>query len=209
SAAIAASAYRVIGDNAAQYSRVVLLGPAHRVYVEGIAIPGCDRFVFPGGEIPLDTAALQEIARLPGVRISDEAHAGEHCLEVQLPFLAAALGAFELVPFVVGPCDPSLVANALRAVWGGPETLIIVSSDLSHYLPYEEAAARDRATSAAIARRSSTLRGDEACGAHAINGLMTIARERDLHVKVLDVRNSGDTAGDHTRVVGYGAFTLR
>lgn len=208
SAAIAASAYRLIGEHAACYSRVVLLGPAHRVYVDGLAIPACDRFAFPGGDVPLDTAALRELARLPGVVVSDSAHADEHCLEVQLPFLAAVLGPFELVPFVVGPCDPSLVAGALRAVWGGAETLIVVSSDLSHYLPYDEAAAIDRATSAAIVRRSTTLRGDEACGAHAINGFMTIATEQDLHVAALDVRNSGDTAGDRSRVVGYGAFTV-
>ena len=208
SGSIAASAYCAIGANAAQYSRVVLLGPAHRVYVDGVAIPGCDRFDLPGGEVPLDTAALHELARLPGVRISDEAHAGEHSLEVQLPFLTAVLGPFELVPFVVGPCDPSLVAGVLRAVWGGPETLIVVSSDLSHFLTYAEAVALDRETSAAIARRSSTLRGDEACGAHAINGLMMVAREQDLRVRVLDLRNSGDTAGDRSRVVGYGAYSL-
>lgn len=208
SAAIAANAYRVIGGHRARYSRVVLLGPAHRVPVDGIAIPACERFEFPGGEIPLDTAALQELASLPGVQVSDQAHAAEHSLEVQLPFLAAVLDTFTLVPFVVGACAPSIVAAALRAVWGGPETLIVVSSDLSHYLAYADAAAVDRATAAAILRRSTTLHGREACGAHAINGLMTVAREQDLAVDMLDVRNSGDTAGDRTRVVGYGAFSL-
>lgn len=208
SAAIAASAYRVIDKHRARYSRVVLLGPAHRVPVDGIAIPACDRFEFPGGEVSLDTAALRDLASVPGVQVSDHAHAAEHSLEVQLPFLAAVLAPFTLVPFVVGACAPSIVAAALRTVWGGAETLIVVSSDLSHYLPYAEAAATDRATAAAIMRRSTTLHGREACGAHAINGLMTVARERDLTVDVLDVRNSGDTAGDRARVVGYGAFTL-
>lgn len=208
SAAIAANAYRVIGEHRARYSRVVLIGPAHRVPVDGIAIPACDRFEFPGGEIPLDTAALRELASRPGVQVSDAAHAAEHSLEVQLPFLAAVLGSFTLVPFVVGACTPSIVAAALRTVWGGAETLIVVSSDLSHYLPYAEAAAADRATTAAILQRSTSLQGREACGAHAINGLMTVAREQDLAVDMLDVRNSGDTAGDHARVVGYGAFSL-
>ena len=202
SAAIAASAYREIGAHRARYTRVVLLGPAHRVALDGIAIPSCDRFGFPGGEIVLDTTALDELAAVPGVQVSDVAHAAEHSLEVQLPFLAAVLGNFTLVPFVVGPCAPAIVADALRAVWGGPETLIVVSSDLSHYLPYTEATAIDRV------QRSTRLHGREACGAHAINGLMTVARERGLDVEMLDVRNSGDTAGDRTRVVGYGAFSL-
>tara|TARA_R110002096_G_scaffold106622_4_gene234246 strand:- start:1013 stop:1801 length:789 start_codon:yes stop_codon:yes gene_type:complete len=208
SAAIAASAYREIGAHRARYTRVVLLGPAHRVALDGIAIPSCDRFGFPGGEIVLDTTALDELAAVPGVQVSDVAHAAEHSLEVQLPFLAAVLGNFMLVPFVVGPCAPAIVADALRAVWGGPETLIVVSSDLSHYLPYTEATAIDRETAAAIVQRSTRLHGREACGAHAINGLMTVARERGLDVEMLDVRNSGDTAGDRTRVVGYGAFSL-
>ncbi len=208
SAAIAASAYRLIAAQRARYSRVVLLGPAHRVPLDGIAVPACDHFEFPGGEIPLDTGALQELATLPGVQISDHAHAAEHSLEVQLPFLAAVLAPFTLVPFVVGASAPALVATALRKVWGDTETLIVVSSDLSHYLPYADAAASDRATAAAILARSTSLHGREACGAHAINGLMTVAREQELAVAMLDVRNSGDTAGDRARVVGYGAFAL-
>lgn len=208
SGAIAASAYRVVAAHRARYTRVVLLGPAHRVAVGGIAIPSSDCFEFPGGAIALDTAALSALAALPGVVVSDRAHAAEHSLEVQLPFLAAALDTFTLVPFVVGACAPAIVAEALRAVWGGAETLIVASSDLSHFLPYAAAAATDRATAAALVRRATNLQGREACGAHALNGLMTMAREHDLAVDMLDVCNSGDTAGDRTRVVGYGAFTL-
>ena len=208
SGAIAAQAFRSITNVADRVSRVVLLGPAHRVYLEGIAVPDADAFDFPGGSIPLDTDALSALESLPDVVVSNEAHAEEHCLEVQLPFLAAVLGEFTLVPFVVGRAAPHRVAAALEAVWGGPETLVVVSSDLSHYMPYDDAVDIDNRTAAHIAERAVDLDGHAACGAHAINGLMVVARERGLVVDVLDVRNSGDTAGDRSRVVGYGAFTL-
>ena len=141
--------------------------------------------------------------------LSDEAHALEHCLEVHLPFLDAVLDDFLLVPIVVGACPVAQVADVLDFLWGGDETLIVVSSDLSHYLPYEDARAVDAQTSQAIAARSTTLAGDQACGAHAINGLLEVARRRALEVQILDVRNSGDTAGDRAQVVGYGAYALR
>lgn len=209
SAPIAASGYRLLEPAHRSICRVVLLGPAHRVYVNGMAVPSAKAFDFPGGSIPLDLQAIEDICQLPGVLVSDEAHADEHCLEVHLPFLDAVLDDFLLVPIVVGACPAAQVADVLDALWGGEETAIIVSSDLSHYLPYSEARAVDAQTSQAIVARSSTLHGEQACGAYAINGLMAVARKRGLHVEMLDVRNSGDTAGDRSQVVGYGAYALR
>lgn len=209
SGSIAATAYRLLSKSYGHITRVVLLGPAHRVYVEGMAIPHAEAFDFPGGSIRLDIPALDAIEQLPGVCVSNEAHAREHSLEVQLPFLHEVLGEFQLVPFVVGACPSSQVGALLDYLWGGPETLIVVSSDLSHYLPYDAACEIDQRTSRSIVGRSINIDGREACGAHAINGLMVVAREKGLTVDVLNVRNSGDTAGDRSRVVGYGAYALR
>ena len=209
SASVAACGYRLLAGVRGSVSQVVLVGPAHRVYVQGMAVPSAEAFEFPGGSVALDTDAIASIRQLPGVVLSDEAHALEHCLEVHLPFLAAVLDEFTLIPIVVGDCPSEQVANVLDHLWDGGEALIVVSSDLSHYLPYDEACAEDTRTSLAIAARSTTLVGEQACGAHAINGLMTAAKRRDLKVQILDVRNSGDTAGDRSRVVGYGAYALR
>ena len=208
SAPIAASGYRLLEPAHRSICRVVLLGPAHRVYLQGMAVPSAAAFDFPGGSIPLDLQAIDEIRQLPGVQVADDAHAEEHCLEVHLPFLDAVLDNFLLVPIVVGACPATQVADVLEALWGGDETAIVVSSDLSHYLPYDEARTTDAQTSQAIAQRSSSLHGEQACGAYAINGLMEVARRRGLDVDVLDVRNSGDTAGDRSQVVGYGAYAI-
>jgi hypothetical protein len=156
--------------------------------------------------VPLDRGALERLRGLPGVEASDRAHAQEHCIEVQLPFLQASLGEFELVPMVVGDASPAQVAAALEAVWEDPHTLVVVSSDLSHYLPWSAARTRDAATAQAILRLEATLDPGDACGAAPINGLLRLARSRGLAARLLDVRNSGDTAGDRDRVVGYGAF---
>ena len=145
---------------------------------------------------------------MPWVVRSDAAHRDEHCLEVQLPFLQHLLGDFELVPMVVGLCDARYVAETVDAVWGGDETLIVVSTDLSHYLSYEEAVTSDTHTSAAIRARAQDLTGEQACGAYALNGLLRVAAERGMTVDELDLRNSGDTSGDKTRVVGYGAYAV-
>lgn len=209
SAPIAASGYRLLEPAHRSICRVVLLGPAHRVYLNGMAVPSAKAFDFPGGSIPLDLQAIGDICQLPGVSVSDDAHAQEHCLEVHLPFLDAVLDEFLLVPIVVGACPAGQVADVLDNLWGGDETVIVVSSDLSHYLSYPEARAVDARTSEAIVARSSTLHGEQACGAYAINGLMQLARQRELQVEMLDVRNSGDTAGDRAQVVGYGAYALR
>lgn len=205
---IAATAYRLISEASRAVTRVVLIGPAHRVPLSGMAFPSVDAFVTPGGTVPLDRKAIDDALNLPGTVVSDEAHDLEHCLEVQLPFLEAALGDFELVPFLVGQCPPQELARVLEALWGGEETLIVVSSDLSHYHSYEDAQQIDAHTTAKIAARATDITGEEACGATAINGLMLIARGLDLSVHTLDVRNSGDTAGDRSAVVGYGAYAL-
>ncbi|MGD8831224.1 MAG: AmmeMemoRadiSam system protein B [Pseudomonadales bacterium] len=205
---IAATAYRQLEAVADRITRVVLLGPAHRVPVAGMAFPSVDTFSVPTGEVPLDRKAIDAALRLPGTCVSDQAHAFEHCLEVHLPFLQAVLGNFQLVPIVVGQAAATEVAAVLEALWGGDETLIVISSDLSHYHPYDEARHIDAGTTAKIRTRSASLSGEEACGAYAINGLMLAARAHGLTVQVLDVRNSGDTAGDRRQVVGYGAYAL-
>lgn len=205
---VAAAAYRLLAPLRESIRRVALFGPAHRVYLDGMAIPASDSFRTPLGTVPLDVTAIQQISELPRVCVSEIAHAQEHSLEVQLPFLQMTLEAFRLIPIVVGRCPSDQVAGVIDALWGGPETLIVVSSDLSHYLSYDDARRVDRSTGKRIRDKSSTLTGEEACGAHAVNGLMRAQNCKDLDVETIDLRNSGDTAGDRSRVVGYGAFIL-
>jgi len=208
SAPIAASAYRALARQGRNITRVVLLGPTHRVAVRGLAVPSWDAFSTPLGSVPLDRQAAAALLALPQVVEDDACHALEHALEVQLPFLQATLGHFSLVPLAVGQASGPEVAQALDLLWGGPETLIVVSSDLSHYLPYGAARQRDQATCQRILQGCSDIRHDEACGATPINGLLLAARHHGLSPHLLDLRNSGDTAGDKERVVGYAAFTL-
>ena len=205
---IAASAYRLLEKVADRITRVVLLGPAHRVYLQGMAVPSVDNFDSPLGKVPLDRQAIENLLGLPYVGISDQAHAAEHCLEVHLPFLQTIFGEISLIPVLVGDCPPEHVARLLETLWGGEETLVVISSDLSHYHPYNAAQQLDAQTSAKIVDRAIDLSGDEACGAAAINGLMLAAQKLNLSVHTLDVRNSGDTAGDRNQVVGYGAYAL-
>ena len=205
---VAAAAYRLLEDRRALIRRVVLLGPAHRVYLRGMALPSVDAFATPLGDVPIDTDAVRQALALPGMQLSDDAHAVEHSIEVHLPFLQAVLDDFTLVPIVVGVCPAHEVEAAIDMLWGGDETLIVVSSDLSHFHAYRDAQVIDANTTARIEAREATLDGDEACGAFALNGLMLAAKKRGLKVRTLDVRNSGDTAGDRSRVVGYGAYAL-
>jgi len=188
---------------------VVLAGPAHRVHVRGAAVPQAGAFATPLGDIELDEEALARLRRLPFVESSDHAHAHEHSLEVHLPFLQAVLGDFRLVPVVVGGASPGQMAQLLGEVWGGDETLVVVSSDLSHFLPYGAAQARDRATADSILALSPRLDPEDACGAAPVNGLLELARRRGLQVELLDLRNSGDTAGGRGQVVGYASFVFR
>jgi AmmeMemoRadiSam system protein B len=206
---VAAHAYVLLeGERARTIRRVVLLGPAHRVWVEGLAAPEADAFETPLGRVDLDTDALAALDDLPQVIRSDRAHAQEHSLEVQLPFLQAVLGRFTLVPLVVGDAAPEAVAQVLERLWGGNETLIVISSDLSHYLPYAQARTIDRATVKRILRFDAGLTPHEACGSAAINGALLAARHHGLTPRLLDLRNSGDTAGSRDRVVGYGALAF-
>ncbi len=205
---IAASAYARLGASRGTVRRVVLFGPTHRVPVRGLALPTVEAFATPMGEVPIDLEAVQKALELPQVTTSDASHAYEHSLEVQLPFLQTILDEFSLVPFAVGDATAKEVSEVIDLLWGGAETLIVVSSDLSHYHRYAEACNTDRATGEAILAFSATLDHEQACGATPINGLLFAARRRGLEVELLDLRNSGDTAGDRTRVVGYASFAF-
>ncbi|MFP5506944.1 MAG: AmmeMemoRadiSam system protein B [Gammaproteobacteria bacterium] len=206
---VAASAYAQLIPLRDRIRRVVLLGPAHRVAFRGLAASSASGFRTPLGDVPLDTAALAPLLVLPQIRVLDEAHAQEHSLEVQLPFLQETLGDFRLLPLVVGDATYAEVAEVLEMVWGGDETLILISSDLSHYHDYATAQRLDRATSDAIATlHPERIDFDHACGRTPVGGLLLAARRHGLHADVLDLRNSGDTAGPRDRVVGYGAYAL-
>jgi hypothetical protein len=204
----AGHAYALLAPLAGRIKRVVLLGPCHRVSVRGLAAPTVQAFATPLGSIPLDRAALDALADLPQVVASDDAHAEEHSLEVQLPFLQTVLGPFELVPLAVGHASAGEVAQVLDRLWGGPETLIVISSDLSHFHSYREAQAIDGATAEHILALDQLTSFDQACGALPINGLLALARRRGLRIERLAQCNSGDTAGDKSRVVGYASFAL-
>jgi len=206
---IAASAYAALAAARQTIRRVVLLGPTHRVALRGLALPLATGFATPLGTVALDTALAQALLDLPQVTQSDAPHALEHSLEVQLPFLQTALEDFTLLPLAVGDATMQEVAEVLDRVWGGPETLIVVSSDLSHYHAYAEAQRLDRATAGQIMALSPLSDFDQACGAIPVNGLISCARKHGLVPRLLALRNSGDSdAGDRARVVGYGAFAF-
>ena len=208
SGAIAATGYATLRPIAARIRRVVLLGPSHRVAVRGLALPGADAFDTPLGRITLDAEAARAIAGLPQVAVSAEAHALEHSLEVQLPFLQSVLGDFTLLPLAVGMATPEEVAEVLERLWGGEETLIVISSDLSHFLPYAIARRVDRETVQTILRLGEPVDHEQACGGTPINGLVAAARHHRLTPHLLDLRNSGDTAGSQDRVVGYASIAF-
>ncbi len=206
---IAASGYACLAGARGIIKRVVLLGPAHRVGFAGIALSSAASFITPLGKVTVDTAAAQDLAGLSKILVLDQAHAAEHSLEVHLPFLQEVLGEFTLVPLVVGEVAYETVATVLERLWGGPETLIVISSDLSHYHDYETARRLDAATSHAIEELlPEAIHHEHACGRTPINGLLTVARRLGMSVRTLDLRNSGDTAGTRDRVVGYGAYAF-
>lgn len=208
SGAIAASAYATLTGNATRIRRVVLLGPTHRVAVRGLALPDVDAFATPLGQIRLDAEAIHALAGFPQVTVNAEAHAGEHSLEVQLPFLQSVLDDFTLLPLAVGMATADEVAEILETLWDGDETLIVISSDLSHYLPYAIAQSTDKKTSADILQLRQPISHEQACGATPVSGLIVAARRHNLTPHLLDLRNSGDTAGSHSKVVGYAAFAF-
>ena len=205
---VAAEAYDRLRPARGIVRRVVLLGPCHRVPVRGLALPDARAFATPLGQVAIDLEAAAMLAGLPQVVVSSAVHAEEHALEVQLPFLQRVLGEFSLVPLAVGDATPAQVAEVIETLWGGAETLFVISSDLSHYHPYEEARAIDRGTAQAILDRSTGIDHEQACGATPVAGMLLAAGRHELNVELLDLRNSGDTAGGRARVVGYGAFAL-
>ena len=189
--------------------RVVLLGPAHRVGFDGLAVSNADAFATPLGLIPVDRLGIERILQLPQVIEFDEAHAQEHSLEVHLPFLQVTLDDFALVPIVVGRVEPNDVKEVIETLWGGDETLFVISSDLSHFHDRDAAKRIDQTTAELICSHNvEALTPQRACGYLAIGGMLLAARERKLPVTVLDLRNSGDTAGGHDKVVGYGSFAV-
>lgn len=203
---VAAHGYALLEPWRERITRVVLLGPTHRVAMCGLAAPTVAAFDTPLGAVPLDRPAIDALADLAQVVASDAAHAAEHSLEVQLPFLQAVLRGFSIVPLAVGRASVAEVAEVLERLWGGDETLVVISSDLSHYLPYAQARAADAATVERILALDATIGHDDACGATPLNGALQVARTRGLAPRLLDLRNSGDTAGERSRVVGYGAI---
>lgn len=208
SGSTAALAYARLAHAHATIRRVVLLGPVHRVPVRGLALSNACAFATPLGSVPLDQEAITSLSGLRQVVISPQAHALEHSLEVQLPFLQSVLDDFTLVPLAVGDATPEEVAQVLDVLWGGPETLIVVSSDLSHFLPYGSAQAVDQATVQTILDLQPTVSHDQACGGTPINGLLLAAKKHHLQPSLLGLCNSGDAGTDKARVVGYAAFAF-
>lgn len=206
---IAANAYATLFPVKDKIKKVILLGPAHRVYVKGMALSSASHFATPLGEIQIDTGLKNQVLKLPEVEIMDEAYTQEHSLEVHLPFLQTVLKQFTFLPVVVGDASPEAVASVIKSVWGGEDTLIVVSTDLSHYHDYQTAKRIDTHTADLIKQLLYEKVGPkQACGCRPIGGLLKVAKDEGHEVTILDVRNSGDTAGSHDRVVGYGAFLL-
>jgi AmmeMemoRadiSam system protein B/AmmeMemoRadiSam system protein A len=205
---VAANAFALLRPAAGIVKRVVLLGPCHRVAVQGLALPGAAGFETPLGTIPVDEDAVRAIADLPQVVNFPATHAREHSLEVQLPFLQQVLREFKLLPLVVGAATPAQVAEVIERLWGGPETLFVISSDLSHYRPYDAAREIDGRTVQAILDFRTDIDHEQACGATPVTGFLAAAKRRALAIELLDARNSGDTAGGRDRVVGYASFAL-
>jgi hypothetical protein len=209
SGAIAGTVYAAVRERCVGIERVVLLGPAHRIPTDGLAASSADAFATPLGDVAVDRLAVHDALRHSQVHVFDAAHAAEHSLEVQLPFLQRILGRFEVIPFAVGAATHAEVAEVLDDMWGGSETLVVVSSDLSHYYDYATAGALDAATAEAIlALRPERLGPESACGRVPLGGLLIAAQRHGLQASLLDLRNSGDTAGPRDEVVGYGGFIL-
>ncbi len=209
SGSVAASAYGQVLPVREQIKQVVLLAPAHRVGFRGIATTSADKLSTPLGAISVDHEARNKALTLPQVQIFDMAFEGEHALEVQLPFLQRLLPDFKVVPFIVGQSTPQEVSELLELLWGNQRTLIVISSDLSHFLDYHSARERDaRTTQAIVNLQADSIGAEDACGHLPIQGFLKSATDHHLHATAVDVRNSGDTAGDKRRVVGYGAYAF-
>ena len=206
---VAASAYVQLEGTRGLIARVVLIGPSHHVAFDGLALPSSTTFETPLGSVPIDETARRQISKLPFVHVLDDAHHWEHSLEVQLPFLQEVLGRFSVLPIAIGRASSEQLAEALDALWGGDETLVVISSDLSHYHDYDTAKQMDLATARAIeSLRPECIAREQACGQVGVKGLLDVARRRGLRPRRLDLRSSGDTAGNRDEVVGYGAWEL-
>ena len=206
---IAASAYARLQSKRSTTKRVVLLGPSHRVGFTGMALSHADAFNTPLGDIPLDIEAIASLTNYPFVDYMDQAHLSEHSLEVQLPFLQMTLDSFQLIPIVVGDCPAEQIEQVLELFYGKDDTLIVISSDLSHFHDYATAQRLDKETSEKIEHLDyQHLDYDSACGRVPVSGLLALAKKKSLQIKTIDLRNSGDTAGDKSRVVGYGAYVI-
>jgi len=206
---VAASAFAQLKNHRHTIKRVIVLGPCHRVPLRGLATSSADYFETPLGSIRIDHEAINRIISLPQVEEFDLTHQQEHSLEVQLPFLQEVLDDFSLVPLVVGDTSAEEVSEVIEKIWGGDETLIVISSDLSHYHDYNTARSMDNETCQAIEEMNpAAIHYDQACGRNPVTGLLLAAKKHGLHVTTLDLRNSGDTAGDKSSVVGYGAWAL-
>jgi len=206
---VAGKAYSRIIPAHKAITRVVIIGPCHRVALRGLALSGATAFQTPLGAVPVDRPLVTRLQTLPHVGVAEAAHEDEHSIEVQLPFLQVVLASFSIVPVAAGEARPEEVAALLETAWGGPETLIVVSTDLSHYHPYEQARAIDEETAEAIERMDvDAIEPECACGCVGLRGLLLEARRRGMRVERIDLRNSGDTAGPKDQVVGYGAFAL-
>ncbi|MEO8844466.1 MAG: AmmeMemoRadiSam system protein B [Kofleriaceae bacterium] len=205
SGAVAAAGFAQIATVAKRLERVVIVSPGHRVYFEGLTWPGTDLLATPLGSVEVEVDTIRAI---PELVAHPAAHEHEHAIEVELPFLQRLCPRAKVIPIAASHAAPHVVGSVLEQLWGGPETLIVISSDLSHYHPYNNARERDRRTAAKIIALDTGLDSDEACGSTGINGLAWLGRKRHLRAEVLDLRNSGDTAGMRDEVVGYGAFAL-
>lgn len=206
---IAASAYARLKPATATIRKVVLIGPSHRVAFRGLAVSRAHAYTTPLGDVMVDRDAVERLVHLPFVEYVEQAHALEHSLEVHLPFLQALLQRFTLIPIVAGDARPHQVSAVLDQFWDDAETLIVISSDLSHFHDYDTARRLDSATSAMIERlQYQDIGEDAACGKVAVNGLLKLLQQKGLTIKTIDLRNSGDTAGDKQQVVGYGAYVV-
>jgi AmmeMemoRadiSam system protein B len=206
---IAATGYAWLFPCAETIDRVILLGTCHSPGIKGLAASSADAFLTPLGKVPVDRPSVYDALRYPQVQLNDDASDRDHAIEVQLPFLQVVLESFSIVPFLVGQADKDAVADVLDALWDGDRTIIVVSSDLTHHLPLEEARLRDRVTANAIERLDGAALGPRsACGRSAIAGLLTAAQRHGLSSRTVDLRTSGDTAGPRQSVVGYGSWVF-
>jgi len=207
---IAASAYRLLLQKRGKYKRVLILGPAHHVWISGAAFPSVEFFETPLGKIKLDKLTMEQIIKkLPWVSVNEKAHSQEHCIEVQLPFLQETLDDFLLIPMVVGETKPEQIAEVIYQFIEDKETLIVISTDLSHFHDYETATANDLRTANAIEHLElENLYSEDACGIYPLKGVLSVAQKKNWEVYRLGLCNSGDTSGDRHRVVGYGAWAF-